>query len=174
MKSNEIVKNHILAMQAEYEYTHYYAIAIRDHKMIKACFIENADEVLPLVTYCERNAESHGGVWGVRMMNNSMAKGIIKEYASKIVDLCSIEYFENRYMTEKENGIKGNRGNLFETLLVEVCGGYQVETKNAKCTEMGDVVIDGQHIQCKLWNATITTEPQAMRFYTEYMAKQGK
>ena len=170
-KSNEIVKMSVLAKLAEVEYTNFYAFAIRDEKMVKACFVRNADEILPYVTYCEKNAESHGGVWGVRMLNNKEMNETLKEYAETVLPLCSVDYFESRLAEERANGIKGNRGNLFEVILCEQTGAEQVAKKNAKCTDCGDIVLNGEHIQCKLWNATITTEPQVMRFIAERNAK---
>lgn len=172
-KSNEEVKAMILNRLAEVEFTHTYAFAIRDEKMVKAVVVENADEVLPLVTYCERNAESHGAVWGVRMLNSRATFETLKEYANAIIPLCTINEFENRLLERRENGIKENRGNLFEVYFSEMTGGIMNENKSAKCTECGDVVVNGVHIQCKLWNATITTEPQVNRFYAKYLAKKN-
>ena len=169
--SNEEVKMIILERLAEVEYTNTYAFAIRDEKMVKAVIIENADEVLPLVTYCERNSASHGSVWGVRMNNKMEVFAILKEYAREIIPMCSVKEFERLYTEQRENGYKGNRGNLFEDMFAQYTNGTQNENKSAKCTECGDVVVNGEHNQVKFWNATITTEPQVNRFYTEYLKK---
>lgn len=170
-KSNEIVKMSVLEKLAEVEYTNYYCFAIHEDKMVKAVFVRNADEVLPFVTYCERTSASHGSEWAVRMLNNKEMNETLKTYAEKVVDICSVNYLETRLIEEKANGNKGNRGNLFEVLVCEVCGGQQVAKKNAKCTECGDIIINDEHIQCKLWNATLTTESQVMRFIASRNAK---
>lgn len=166
MMNNEI-KMMILNRLAKVEYTHVYAFAIRDNGMVKAVIIENADDVMPMVTVCERNSKSHGGVYGVRIWNSKKAFEIMKEYAREIITLCTVEEFERRYKEEKENGFTGNRGNLFEIMFSEFTGAVMNECANLKCTDGGDVVLNGEHIQLKLWNATVTTEPQVNRFMVE-------
>jgi len=170
-KDNNEIKNMILAKLAQVEFTHTYAIGIRENGLVKAVIIENADEILPLLTIAERQASSHNAVWGVRVRMTKEKAEIAKTYAREVIDLCSVDWFENEY---KVNGNKGsyNRGHIFEKLCASVMGGHQMDAMNAKCTECGDIVVNGEHIQCKLWNATVTTEPQVNRFYAEYMAKQ--
>lgn len=170
-KSNDTIKNVILDRLAEVEFTHTYAFAIRDEKMVKAVIVENADEILPLVTYCERNAESHGATWGVRMNNRMDVFAIIKEYARETIPMYSTREFERMFLEAKENGYKGNRGNFFEDKFAVLTNGIQNTNKNAKCTECGDVIVNGEHIQCKFWNATVTTEPQVNKFYTDYLKR---
>ena len=169
MRTNENneVKTMILDRLAMVESTHTYAFAIRDNKMVKAVIIENADEVMPMITVCERNSKSHGGVYGVRIWNSKKAFEIMKEYAREIITLCTVEEFERRYKEEKENGFKGNRGNLFEIIFAEITGAEMNDNPTAKCTECGDVRLNGEEIQLKLWNATVTTEPQVNRFVAE-------
>lgn len=171
-KSNEAIKNVILERLAEVEYTHTYAFAIRDEKMVKAVIVENADEILPLITYCEKNAESHGATWGVRMNNRNDIFAIIKEYAREIIPMYSTREFERMFLEAKENGYKRNRGNFFEDKFAELTGGEQNPNTSAKCTECGDVILNGEHIQCKFWNATVTTETQVNKFYTNYLQKK--
>lgn len=169
MRTNENIemKAMILNRLAMVESTHTYAIAIRDNGMVKAVIIENAEDVLPMVTVCERNSKSHGGVYGVRIWNSKKAFEIMKEYAREIITLCSVDEFERRYKEMKENGFKGNRGNLFEIIFSEITGAEMNDNPTAKCTECGDVRLNGEEIQLKLWNATVTTEPQVNRFFAE-------
>lgn len=162
-KDNVEMKNHILEMLASVEYTHTYAFAIRENKMVKAVIVDNADELMPLVTICERQAKSHGSEWGVRVNGTKESFSLLKDYAREIIDICSVAYFEEVYATEGNRG-GNNRGHIFERLCAERMGGYQVAKKNAKSTESGDIVVNGEHIQCKLWNATVTTEAQVLRF----------
>ena len=164
------IKNHILNMLTAIEYTHTYAFIIRDNGLVKACIVENADDVLPLVTICERNSKSHGGIFGIRMWNSNTAFSIIKTYARETITMCSVAEFENGYKTAKENGYFGNRGNYAEDMITILTGATQNESKNAKCTECGDIVLNGEHIQVKLWNATVTTETTVNNLYKEKMA----
>lgn len=170
-KDNIEMKNMILDRLAEVEYTHTYSFAIHENKMIKAAIVENADDILPMVTYCERQAKSHGAVWGVRMNGTIEVMELIKDYAREIIDICSIEEFEREYALHGNRG-GNNRGHIFERLCAEIMGGKQNLNKNAKCTECGDIVVNGEHIQCKFWNATVTTEPQVNRFYKKFLEKK--
>ena len=169
MRTNENIeiKTMILDRLARVEYTHTYAFAIRDKGIVKAVIIENADEVMPMITVCERNSKSHGGVYGVRIWNSNKAFEIMKEYAREIIDLCTVKEFERRYKEAKENGYKGNRGNFFEIIFSEVTGAEMNDNPTAKCTECGDVRLNGEEIQLKLWNATVTTEPQVNKFIAD-------
>lgn len=162
-KDNVEMKLFILNNLADLEYTHTYAIAIREDKMVKACIVENADEIMPMITICEQQATSHNAVWGVRVNGVKETFALVKEYAREIVDICSIAEFEEIYATCGNRG-SNNRGHIFERLCAERMGGVQMESKTAKCTESGDIIVNGEHIQCKLWNATVTTEPQILRF----------
>lgn len=169
--SNETIKATILERLALVEYTKVYAFAIRDEKMVKAVIVDNANEILSLVTYCERNSSSHGAVWGVRMNNANETFATLKDYAREIIPMCSVKEFERVYAEKRASGYRGNRGNLFEDMFAELTNGTQNANKSAKCTECGDVVVNGEHIQVKFWNATITTEPQVNKFYADYMKR---
>lgn len=165
-KDNVEMKNFILENLTEVEFTHTYALAIRENKMVKACIVENADEIMPYITRCEQQAKSHNAVWGVRMNGTRADFELIKSYAREIITLCSVAEFENIYATEGNRG-SNNRGHIFEKLCANRMGGKQVESMTAKCTESGDIIVKGEHIQCKLWNATVTTEPQVLRFINQ-------
>ena len=170
---NMAIKNHILSLLSLVEFTHVYGFGIRDNGLVKVAIVENADEIMNLITVCELTSKSHGAVYGVRMWNSSVAFNIIKEYARELITLCTVNEFERIYAERKANGYTGNRGNLLEDLFAEFTGAIQNESKTAKCTECGDVVLNGEHIQMKLWNATVTTEPQVERFYADYV-KESK
>lgn len=165
-KSNEIVKAFILNNLAKVEATHTYAIGIKENGMVRACIVENADRLLPLVTYCEQQASSHGSVYGVRMDGTKKNFEIIKAYATRIVDICSIKAFEHIYATEGNRG-SNNRGHIFETLVAQTLGGKKNDSMTAKCTECGDINVNGVEIQVKLWNATISTEKTVENFMAQ-------
>ena len=170
--NNKEMQMFILDRLAQVEYTNTYVFAIRTKGMLQAAIVENANDILPLVTYCERQASSKGGVWGVRMWNAEAAFEIIREYAREIIDICSVREFEQSY--EEAGGkkaIPGYKGEWFERLFVRTVGGERPESRTAKCTECGDVILNGEHLQLKLWNATITTEKQVNKFYMDKMAR---
>ena len=162
------MKRFILGRLAKVEYTNSYVFATRRNGMIEAIEVDHAEDILPFITYCEQQASSHGAPWGVRMWNSEAAFEIIRSYASRIWTLCSVKDFEESYQAAGgKKKIPGYRGEWFERLFVKYVGGERPENRCAKCTECGDVILDGKHLQLKLWNATITTEPQVNRFYAE-------
>ena len=165
---NAEIKSFILNLLIAIEYTHTYGFAIRDNGMVKVAIVENADNILNFITVCERNSKSHGGVFGIRMWNSNKAFEIIKEYSRELITICSVQEFERIYKERKENGYKGNRGNLLEELFCELTNAKQNDNPNAKCIDCGDVVLNSEHIQLKLWNATVTTEPTIRNLYKEY------
>ena len=171
---NKEMKMVILNRLEEIEYTHTFVFAIRDNGFVKAAEVENAPDILPMITYCERQASSHKSPWGVRMWNSSSAFEIIKAYASRIWTLCSVEEFERTY--EEAGGkkaIPGYRGEWFERLFIQFVGGTRPENRAAKCIDSGDVILDGKHLQLKLWNATISDERTVNNLYAEVMARQA-
>ena len=169
-KDNTEIKEMILTRLAEIEYTHTYIFAIDDGAIIRGAIVENADDILPLITVAERQAKSHGSVWGVRMRPAQISYDIIRKHATEIFDVCSKDYMENEFKTNG-NGGSNNRGHIFERLCAEVLGGVQNTKKNAKCTESGDINVNGKHYQVKFWNATVTTETTVNNLYAEYMKK---
>lgn len=172
--NNPEMQTLILDRLAKVEFTHTYIFAIRSHGMLLACKVEHADDLLPYITYCEPQAQSHGGVWGVRMWNSDKAFENILEYASEVFTLCSVKEFERSFAEAKaNNSFKGNRGDWFETVFTDMVGGERPALRNAKCTETGDIILNGEHLQLKFWNATVTTEPQVNKFYAEYMQREG-
>lgn len=155
------IKMRILRALARLEATHTYALVIRDDGCVKAAIVENADDLLPLVTVCEISGRDG---FKVRMWNSNEAFSIIKTYARELITLCTVKEFEEAFKEAKANGYTGNRGNFAEDLFALVTDGKQNESKTAKCTECGDVNVNGEEIQVKLWNATITTLEQVERF----------
>ena len=71
---NVEMKQFILDRLAQVEYTDTYVFAIRHQGMIKAAKVEHAMDILPLVSYCEKQASSHGAPWGVRMWPRRLLK----------------------------------------------------------------------------------------------------
>jgi len=174
MRDYTDIKMDILNKLVQVEYTDTYAFAIRDRKMLCAVIIENASDILPMVTYCDKVAKSKGNDYSVRMLNKIECFELLKDYARDIVPIMSVNNFEREYSEKKRNGYKGNRGDFFEYLFTVYVGGKQNIKRNAKCTECGDVIINGEHIQVKFYNATIITESQVNRFYIEHLERDAE
>ena len=134
------------------EYVH----AIRENGRVKAAVVEDFHDIIYNCTVCERSASSKGDTYRLRAWNCKESFDTIKTYAKEIIDMCSVEEFEEGFKAWKNQGNKGNRGNYFEPLYCGMTGAVQVEKANAKFTDSGDVVLNGKHQQLKLWNATYT------------------
>jgi hypothetical protein len=169
-KVNPEIRDIILNTLFEIEYTHTYAIGFVENKIIKAAIIENADSILPLITYAEKQAESHGAVWGVRIWARKQTTEILKTYAREVIDICTVDYMEREYAINGNRG-NNNRGHIFERLCAEVMDGEQVKNKCAKCIDSGDIIVNDEHIQCKYCNATVTTEVTMRNLYKEYQKR---
>ena len=165
-KDNVEMKMMILNKLSAVEFTHTYIIGFRENKMVKAAIVENADEILPMICVAEPQATSHNAVWGVRANVTRENTEIVKAYAREIIDVCSVAYLEQEY-AERGNRGKNNRGHIFERLCAERLKGERPDSPTAKCTETGDIIVNGEHFQCKLWNATVTTEPQVNSFWAQ-------
>lgn len=168
-KDNIEIKTSILEKLASVEFTHTYIFGFRENGMVNAAIVENADEILPMICVAEQQASSHKSVWGVRVNITEEKREIVKEYAREIIPICSVKFLEQEYAEHGHKG-KNNRGHIFERLCAEVMNGSRPDSMTAKCTESGDIIVNGEHFQCKLWNATVTTEPQVMKFIAK---KQG-
>ncbi len=161
---NMELKTYILNNLKKVESTDTYVFGIREEKMVKACIVENASDILPLVTVCEAVASSKGTGFKVRMWNSNEAFKIIREYARETITLCSVAEFEAGFKAWRASGNNGNRGNYFEPTFCGVTGAEMNTNPIAKCTECGDVRLNGEELQLKLWNATVISQEQVERF----------
>ena len=159
-----MTKNHNPAMHAtmlpryiRLAYTHSYIFAIKYARHIHLAFVRDARGILANITYCERNAESHGALYGLRMYNCKATSETILANAYATYDLGLATDFEADYLDRKANGYKGNRGNLLEDMVVDMFHAERPENINTSFAVAGDMVIDGTHFQMKIWNATFTT-----------------
>ena len=173
-----MTKNHNPEMQKvlikEYHslaYTTNYGFCVRTGGKVTAVIVENVGcELLEQITYCERNAESHGGYYGLRMLNSKATMETLLAMATKSFDLGTYADFENGFAEYRANGNKGNRGDYFEDVFAELVHGTKPESRTACFTDCGDVIANGTHYQCKLYNATFTTS-QTIKKTLERMAK---
>ena len=139
-------------------YTPNYAFCVKSRGRVTAVTIENLDyDTLIQITYCEPNAESHGGYYGLRMNSSKKVMNLLLEKGTPLFDLGSYKEFENGFANYRANGNKGNRGDYFEDLFADLAHGTKPGGKTACFTDCGDVVVNGVHYQCKLYNATFTT-----------------
>lgn len=147
-------------------YTTNYGFCVKTGGKIYAAIVNDVDcETLERITYCERNAESHGGFYGLRMLNNKATMQFILEIASKVFEIGTYKEFENGFNNYRTTN-KGNRGDYFEDVFASLVNGTKPENRAACFTDCGDVIADGIHYQCKLYNATFTTERTIEKTYT--------
>ena len=171
---NVEMKMYILNRLAEVEATDTYVFAIRHKRMVQAVEVEHAMDILPLITYCEPQASSKGFNYGVRMWNAEAAFEIIRSYASRTWTLCSVAEFEESYQAAGgKKAIAGYRGEWFERLFVKYVGGTRPESRTAKCTQCGDVNLDGKELQLKFWNATVSDERTVNNFHAKRIAAEA-
>ena len=91
---------------------------------------------------------------------NAEKWAIISTAAAEIRPVCTVDYMEQRKIETNHN-----RGQLFEEMVAAVFGMEQVQCKNAKFTDCGDVVSSaGVHYQVKYSKATFTDERTIQRF----------
>lgn len=160
---NPEIKKMVLDRLASVEFTHTYLFNYREKGMVRAAIVEDADEILPLITYAEHHeGKKHNG-WAIRMDGCKANVEIIKTYAREIFDVCTVKFLENEYAVNGRPG-SNNRGHILERLNAEILGGVQNKKSNLDCTLAGDIVVNGEHIQCKMWNATVTTEATVNNF----------
>ncbi len=147
-------------------YTTNYGFCVKTGGKITAAVVENVTcETLERITYCERNAESHGGFYGLRMLNSKATMQYILEIATETYEIGTYAEFENGFAEYRANGNKGNRGDYFEDIFASLMNGVKPENRAACFTDCGDVIANGVHYQCKLYNATFTTENTIKKTY---------
>ena len=152
-------------------YTTNYGFCVKTGGKVTAVIVENVDcEMLEQITYCEPQAESHGGYYGLRMLNSKATMNYLLDRASKTFEIGTYAEFEDGFAEYRANGNKGNRGDYFEDLFAEMVKGSKPESRTACFTDCGDVIANGVHYQCKLYNATFTTT-QTIKKTLERMAK---
>ncbi len=159
IRHNPEMQKYLLAEYHSMAYTSTYSFCVKAHGKVAVAIVNNADiDFLERITYCERNAESHGGYYGLRMRSDAKTQDYIRANAHKLYELGTVKEFEASFQQYKANGNTGNRGDYFEKLFTELVKGTNPEKRNACFTDCGDVVVDNIHYQVKLYNATFTTE----------------
>ena len=160
--TNENIMNYLINSYNELAYTHNYIMGYVMEGVVYAARLEEAADLLPYITSLDRASKKNGGTLQLKYKPNKNQIALIIEKADEIKTVCSLEYLEK---LNKEN--RQNRGQIFETLSAEVFGGYQVEQKNAKFTDCGDIIVNNRHYQVKYLKATYTDERTIKRFKGE-------
>ena len=151
--TNENIMNYLINSYNELAYTHNYIMGYVAEGMVYGARLENAESLLPYITSLDRASKKNGGTLQLKYKPNKKQIALIIEKASEIKAICSVDYLEK---LNKET--RHNRGQIFETLVADSFNGHQVEKKNAKFTDCGDIIINDRHYQVKYLKATYTDE----------------
>ena len=158
-RHNPEMQKYLLTVYHSMAYTSTYSFCVKAHGKVAVAIVNDADiDFLERITYCERNADSHGGYYGLRMRSDAETQDYIRTKAHKLYELGTVKEFETSFQQYRAEGNKGNRGNYFEKLFTELVKGTNPDKSNACFTDCGDVIANNVHYQVKLYNATFTTE----------------
>jgi hypothetical protein len=157
--TNENIMNYLITAYNELAYTHNYIMGYVAEGMVYGARLENAESLLPYITNLDRASKKNGGTLQLKYKPNKNQIALIIEKATEIKAICTVDYLE-----KLNSECRQNRGQIFETLAAEVFNGKQVEKKNAKFTECGDIVIKERHYQVKYLKATFTDERTIKNF----------
>lgn len=150
---NENVLKYLIDEYNHLAYTHDYIFGFVMNGMVYGAKVENAKELLKYICSLDRASSKNGGTFQLKYKPTKAQVSVIITSAKEIKEICSVEFLENEY----RNG-KHNRGQIFEELSASVFNGKQVEKKNAKFTDCGDITIKEKHYQVKFLKATFTDE----------------
>ena len=152
MKENILA--YIMSTYARLAYTPAYIFGYAIKGTIYAARVTNADTILPYIATLDRASSKNGGTYSAKYKPNMKKWAIIMSAAVEIRPVCSVAYMEQR---KAESG--RNRGQLFEDMVAAIFDMKQVDSKNAKFTECGDVIAkDGTHYQVKYNKSTFSDE----------------
>lgn len=151
--TKENIHHYLISNYNRLAYTHAYVLGYAVKGMVYAARIENGADLLPYITYVDRASSKNGGTYSLKYRPNRKQIAIINSVAAEVIEVCSVNELERLYANSKFN-----RGNIFEVLAANAFDGEQVEVKNAKFTESGDIIVKGTHYQVKYVAATFTDE----------------
>lgn len=134
-------------------FTHSYIYGITKDGLVKAYVVRNGNESLASLASLDRASTKNGGTFSLKFKPNKNQVAILEEVAEEVKTICTTAYLENEFSTRPQN-----RGQIFEEMVATAFKGEQVTKKNAKFTESGDIVINGEHFQVKFQKATFTDE----------------
>ena len=150
----ENILAYLMTTYAHLAYTPAYIFGYAVKGIIYAARVENADPILPYIATLDKASSKNGGTYSAKYKPNMAKWMIISSAAIEVRPICTVDYMETRFAESNQN-----RGQIFETLVAEMFHMTQVESKNAKFTNSGDVIAkDGKHYQVKFNKATFTDE----------------
>ena len=156
---NEAILNYLVRGYNRLAFTHNYIFGYVANGMVYGARVMDARDLLPYIACLDRASSKNGGTLQLKYKPNKAQVEIIKESAVEIKAICSEAYLEDGAKNSRYN-----RGQLFEMLSARAYGGEQVDRKNAKFTECGDIVVKGTHYQVKFLKATFTDERTLKNF----------
>lgn len=138
--TKELAKATLINRYTKGAYTDNYIFGFVRDGFVWACMVENADNLLALLSYAEKRSTSG---WTLRYRPTKAMQEIILAHSTETRILYSVEVMEN----EKVNH-NNNRGTMFEDVCVKVWNGEQTKA-NLDFTKGGDTIINGIHYQIK-------------------------
>lgn len=145
--------NYLIENYNRLAYTHNYVFGfIENHIYYGAVVLECADLLYDICSM-DIASSKNGGTKQLKYKPNKAKIALIKERAVAILPICSVEDMERMNAESRQN-----RGQIFEKLVADNMGGVQSESKTAKFTDCGDIVVKGVHYQVKNLKATFTDE----------------
>lgn len=150
---NEAMHKYLIDTYNRLAYTHSYILGYVANGMVYGAKVADARPILPYITCLDCASSKNGGTVQLKYKPNKAQVAVIVETATEIRPICTAEFLENQFRTTKFN-----RGQIFEALSAEAFGGAQVDRKNSKFTDCGDIIADGIHYQVKFLKATFSDE----------------
>lgn len=150
---NDSILHYLVNEYNKLAYTHNYVFGYLFNGMVYGAIVHNAESLIPYITTLDRASSKNGGTIQLKYKPNKIQLELIKVNADSILEICTEEYLEEIFKNSKHN-----RGQIFEKLVADRTNGRQVDKKNTKFTEAGDIIIGRTHYQVKYLKATFTDE----------------
>lgn len=156
---NEAIQKYLIDSYNRIAFTHSYIFGYVEGGMVYGAKVADGRKILPYISCLDCASSKNGGTIQLKYKPNRHQISVIIESAEEIRAICSENFLENEFRSTKFN-----RGQIFEKLVAETFGGYQVENKSAKFTDCGDIIVDTIHYQVKYLKATFTDERTLRNF----------
>ena len=131
--------------------THDYILVLPTLGTLVAYFVHESD--IGNIAKKDTASKKNGGKTSVRFSPDKTQVEYIKRKASKILELISVEQFE-----QERTETRANKGQYMETVIARVTQGTLSTKSNLDFTQGGDINIDGVEYQIKTVKATFTNE----------------
>lgn len=131
---------------------HGYIFGYSDNGKIFACMVENltADSLDYLTIEDRGSGSKYGGRYMLKYRQNKDRIRFLNRIASRVLPIASLDEFERLNDETRRKSGRGNRGNLFQTLVAKALNAEEHGAKNADYTMQGDIRLpDGTEYQVK-------------------------